>query len=533
MTTDDPTTHAAGATPAPGRRPPGAGMPIVGAPTAGVPVEAAPLEAPRLAVAPPPPTAGATRRTGGFTPLRPAAPSYPSGTPAAHRPDATRDGNVPPAEAAPAPRALPVGHGAGAPRLGSADIGTAPQSAAPNAAEPSPPASAPPAAAPAVTEHPYATRPAATVRQDGPGPEGTGMDVSESAYDHLSGDVTTVPGHVVADEPASGDDRPPPDQDAAPGPEDRAATDAALVEAVLGETSGTEQADGDEDADERMRTLIWTAATYRPLDEVVALVTQLKEAKAVDSPADEALRAAAVARPLEEVRQLVAMLNEAGHTLDENDTALRAAAVGRPIEDVVELVGILGPAQGSPAPSRGAGAAASTGSSPVPEDPRLRPPRTATVAAAPAPTLEVKTLTPPSDGDAAAPARRSVLRWPAAAALFACGAIHLPTDLAALWTGGYTDGLALAVAVLCLVVGEWLIVRESVRVWGSVAALALGVVALHGMTGSSGVNLLRNSLGHGWPLAGAAAVALAMVTALLAASALLRRQNKPATAEDT
>ncbi|WP_010471286.1 hypothetical protein [Streptomyces somaliensis] len=346
-----------------------------------------------------------------------------------------------------------------------------------------------------------------------------------------------------------------------------AVAEAVLAEAALAETAGTDPdptldagtgtarhagtgadtggGDGDEaeDGDERIRTLIWTAATYRPLEEVAALVTQLKHTKAVDSPADEALRAAAVARPLEEVRRLVAMLNEAGHTLDENDTTLRAAAVGRPIEDVVELVSILGDADGPvpPRPDTAAPGSPDAGAvdgsaQPVPEDPRVRPPRSlSTGISAPAPAREtpVRVLTPESVGEGTVPASRSALRWPAAAALFACGLLHLPTDFAALWSGGYAHAMALVVAVLCLVLGEWLIVRDTVRVWGSSAALSIGVVALHGMTGSSGVALLQSSLGRSWTWSGAAAVTCAMLAALLAGSALLHRQREAGAADGT
>lgn len=93
---------------------------------------------------------------------------------------------------------------------------------------------------------------------------------------------------------------------------------------------------------EPIRTLLWTAATYRPLEEVAALVSLLKRTGVYPDSGNEALRAAAVARPLDEVRQLVAMLNEPGHEVDEADTTLRAAAVGRSIEDVAQLVDILG-----------------------------------------------------------------------------------------------------------------------------------------------------------------------------------------------
>ncbi|NKY14781.1 hypothetical protein, partial [Streptomyces somaliensis] len=335
------------------------------------------------------------------------------------------------------------------------------------------------------------------------------------------------------------DDDPLCDPSGAPGPSGPGtAADAALADAALAETSGTvagdEDGTGDEDGDERIRTLIWTAATYRPLEEVAALVTQLKHTGAVDSPADEALRAAAVARPLEEVRRLVAMLNEAGHTLDETDTTLRAAAVGRPVEDVVQLVSILGADDGPEQPRPTAAPAgppdAGTeggGLQPVPEDPRVRPPRSVAAAtAAAAGKSPVRVLTPEPVGGGTVPASRSALRWPAAAALFVCGVLHLPADFAAMWSGGYAHAVALVIAVLCLVLGEWLVVRDTVRVWGSAAVLSIGVVALHGMAGSSGVGLLQSSLGRSWTWSGAAAVTCAMLTALLAGSALLRRQRE-------
>ena len=94
--------------------------------------------------------------------------------------------------------------------------------------------------------------------------------------------------------------------------------------------------------DEPIRTLLWTAATHRPLDEVAALVSLLNRTGELSRPGDEALRAAAVARPLEEVRQLVTLLNETPHDTGEAGTTLRAAAMGRSIEDVAELVAILG-----------------------------------------------------------------------------------------------------------------------------------------------------------------------------------------------
>ncbi|MGW6512883.1 hypothetical protein ACWGCP_36170, partial [Streptomyces niveus] len=104
----------------------------------------------------------------------------------------------------------------------------------------------------------------------------------------------------------------------------------------------------DESGEEPIRTLLWTAATYRPLEEVAALVMLLKRTGEVPNPGDEALRVAAVARPIDEVMQLVGMLNEPPHEIDEADTTLRAAAVGRPIEEVAQLVSFLGTHENEP-----------------------------------------------------------------------------------------------------------------------------------------------------------------------------------------
>ncbi|WP_327677528.1 hypothetical protein [Streptomyces sp. NBC_00467] len=95
-------------------------------------------------------------------------------------------------------------------------------------------------------------------------------------------------------------------------------------------------------SDEPIRTLLWTAAAHRPLDEVAALVSLLNRTGELSRPGDEALRAAAVARPLEEVRQLVTLLTETPHDTGEASTTLRAAAMGRLVEDVAELAAILG-----------------------------------------------------------------------------------------------------------------------------------------------------------------------------------------------
>ncbi|MGX1885157.1 hypothetical protein [Streptomyces sp. NPDC055287] len=296
-------------------------------------------------------------------------------------------------------------------------------------------------------------------------------------------------------------------------------------------------------SEEPIRMLLWTAATCRPLEEVAALVSLLKRTGEVPSPCDEALRAAAVARPLDEVRQLVAMLNEHPHEIDEADTTLRAAAVGRPIEDVAELVSILGHEDGDHHRSPAGETAAArrkrlyvdVETTPL-VDSRGTDSKPAADGERPSGTPAPPTFSPRGVGDALpvgsgddmpTAALRSVLRWPAAVLLFACGVIHLPTDFAHLRSGGYADALSIAVTVLCLVFGVWLAVRDTARVWAASAATAIGIVALHALASVGTVDLLESSLGESFAWADAAAVSCAAVGAVLAGSALLCRQKEP------
>ncbi|MFJ4922918.1 hypothetical protein [Streptomyces sp. NPDC088725] len=399
---------------------------------------------------------------------------------------------------------------------------------------------------------------------------------------------------------------------------------------------------------EPIRTLLWTAATHRPLDEVVALVGLLKRTGVLPNSADEALRAAAVARPLDEVRQLVTMLHDRPHDADEADTTLRAAAVGRSIEDVAQLVSILlaDENEGRPPNAASSNAASPSGASaggkakswtkpqapatPQPNsepnsepnsdpearsgtEPRVTPearhevrseaapkagpeaqpkpqPRNPPTlqpgfplkspavpqmpaadedrtrdsgsrpyaygqAAEPAPTPVlpyvpliapqrpladspglVATLAGPADarqrGFAASPALGSVLRWPATAALFVIGAIHLPTDLAGLRSGGYGQMLPMIVTALCLMLGLWLVLQDTAGVWAAAAVVAAGVFALHALAGFGATDLLAGSLGDAFGGASAVAVMCAVIAAALAGSALVLRQKTADTARD-
>ncbi|MFJ2669828.1 hypothetical protein [Streptomyces sp. NPDC087525] len=314
--------------------------------------------------------------------------------------------------------------------------------------------------------------------------------------------------------------------------------------------------------DAPIRTLLWTAATARPLDEVAALVSLLKRTGEVPNPGDEALRAAAVTRPLDEVRHLVALLNEPPHEVDEADTALRAAAVGRSIEDVALLVSILGTEERVVAAPAGLAKARREPEqldmfAPDAEDAAVRAtpaapfaPLAPTGPAAPAGPLADSIAARPriegpgiaaglaalagtrSGPHGASPALRSALRWPAAAVLFGCGLIHLPTDFAQLRSGGFADVLSLAITALCLVLGLWLAVQDTTRIWAASAATAVGIIAAHSMSGAGGVDLLQSSLGESFVWAKVTAMACAVLAALVGGSVLMRRQRAAGTAND-
>ncbi|MFG3494003.1 hypothetical protein [Streptomyces sp. NPDC047928] len=320
----------------------------------------------------------------------------------------------------------------------------------------------------------------------------------------------------------------------APGPAEDTATLAPRT-AEPGPVADALPSDPSDLNEQTIRTLLWTAATHRPLEEVAALVTLLKQTKAVHNPGDEALRAAAVARPLEEVRQLVTLLTESGHKLEEADTALRAAAVGRPIEDVAQLVDILGadgaqswPSAGpdtSPVTPPGAGTGAGSGTGTGTGSGSGSGSGGAKAARGPAPVLEPDGGSSGGGAGTTAPLR-SPLRLPVALTLLICGFVHLPGGLGGYRAGGYVDVLALAVTALCCVMGVWLAVRDSVRVWTAAAATGVGVVALQLLAGAGALDGLVSRSGPA--LTGPVGVALttAAICAVLSGAVLVRRRAR-------
>ncbi|MGW7194238.1 hypothetical protein ACWGIP_34695, partial [Streptomyces sp. NPDC054838] len=139
------------------------------------------------------------------------------------------------------------------------------------------------------------------------------------------------------------DDRdgiPEPLQDRAPAAEERAAEAGSA-----GRPPSTGPAG---EPPESVRTLLDTAATCRPVEEVTALVGLLKETGLLSRSGQEALAAAAVTRSVDDVRHMVALLGEPPDGEVEAGITLRAAALGRPIEDVALLARSLGAGSDQP-----------------------------------------------------------------------------------------------------------------------------------------------------------------------------------------
>ncbi|WP_420078197.1 hypothetical protein ACN6AT_02145 [Streptomyces sp. JL4002] len=279
---------------------------------------------------------------------------------------------------------------------------------------------------------------------------------------------------------------------------------------------------------ESMRTLLATAATCRPVEDVTALVSLLKEDGRLPDAGNEALRTAAVTRPVQDVQRMVSLLGESPDEGAEADITLRAAAVGRSIEDVALLVSILGKDEPAEPQQRPRTAAPAGRGEPA------RPP-----AGAPAPErrqepyglpytqlYDAPYQAPPRRPAPAAPepaggsALRHVLRWPVAVALLVSGVLHLPQDLTALRSAAAVDYLPLLVTVVCAGMGLLLALRDTAPVWRAGAATALGVAALHVLGGSVGFDPLAGTLGGAQGWAGAAVVLCAAAGAVLAGLAL-------------
>ncbi|UKY48366.1 hypothetical protein [Streptomyces inhibens] len=326
------------------------------------------------------------------------------------------------------------------------------------------------------------------------------------------------------------------------------------------------------------RTLLWEAVTHRPLEEVAALVELLKRSGDVPNPGDEALRVAVVSRPVSEVAALFELLQAAPHTAESSHEALRAAAVGRSVEEVAQLIelfdrtkdggpgpydhdsydtdpyGTSGPFPPGPGGPGGPVEPEPTRTMPVGLDPDVRPLGTAAQAAAASRGESMAHQPPPNrppwaqrpdgtmphggppwgapseasqqPGYAVPGVLRSVLRWPAAAALALCGLSHLPVNASHMQGAQAAAGLSMAIAVIYLLLAGWLAMRDTALVWTVSAAAAMVIIALHALSRSGVLAPLGSGLGDAgmWPEL--MAVGLAIVSAGLAGAALLFRPRR-------
>lgn len=318
-------------------------------------------------------------------------------------------------------------------------------------------------------------------------------------------------------------------------------------------------------------TLLWEAVTHRPLEEVAALVELLKRSGDVPNPGDEALRMAVVSRPVSEVAALFDMLRATPHTAESSQEALRAVAVDRPVEEVAQLIELFDRTKGGSDGHHGM-------ADPFPPDPFPPGPGSHSGHGEPEPTASMHVLDPdvrpldrngqplstaqresamgrppqhtpwsrqPADtmrhgGPAwAAPAEaapqpgyavpgvlRSVLRWPAAAALALCGLSHLPVHSSHLQGAQAAAGLSMAIAVVYLLLAGWLAMRDTALVWTVSAAAAMIIIALHALSRAGVLSPLGSGLGEAgmWPEL--LAVGLAVASAALAGAALLYRPRR-------
>lgn len=344
-------------------------------------------------------------------------------------------------------------------------------------------------------------------------------------------------------------------------------------DAELSSTEHGEHVPPDTPEKNSARTLLWEAVTHRPLEEVAALVELLKRSGDVPNPGDEALRVAVVSRPVSEVAALFDLLQAAPHTVESSHDALRAAAVGRSVEEVVQLIELFERTKGGDADPYGGGDPYPL-SDPFPPGPGgpVEPEPTATmhvldpdvrplgnIAGQPTARRESAPPQPPNrtpwaqrpagtvpqggpwagapeesrqPGYAMPGLLRSVLRWPAAAALALCGLSHLPVNPSHVPGAQAAAGLSMAIAVIYLLLAGWLAMRDTAMVWTVSAAAAMVIVALHALSRAGVLTPLGSGLGDAgmWPEV--VAVGLAIVSAGLAGAALLSRPRRvsPATA---
>ncbi|MFK0177283.1 hypothetical protein [Streptomyces xanthochromogenes] len=315
------------------------------------------------------------------------------------------------------------------------------------------------------------------------------------------------------------------------------------------------------------------AAVSRPLDEVRQLISLLKKPPHTDDEADTALRAVAAERSIEDVAALIADCHpHANAPRDEpapsQETALvpfGPEALAPPVPDTAPAVSeapvpapmpmtaaavmppsaapvngdqgdggpaFVGPVDNAPAVDN-ATAHSTSAHGPVESGPaesgtaKSGPAESGPVENGPVengPAAPETGAATPGTAASRAPALRSVLRWPAAAALLLIGVLHLPNDIMAVHTGNRTAAASMVIAAICLTLAVLLPLYDTVWAWALGAGAAVATAAVHSVgAGFKSVHLLRNSLGSTFAGATTLAVLCAVVAAVLAATVLLRK----------
>ncbi|MFF9896521.1 hypothetical protein [Streptomyces longispororuber] len=248
----------------------------------------------------------------------------------------------------------------------------------------------------------------------------------------------------------------------------------------------------------------------RSVDDVARLVEVLGQSQDASGQLDEAVRTAAEKRPVAEVGRLLELLHEPPHDPGVGTEAVRAAA-SRPVDDVADLINRLADPQG--APSAGAGTPEAPGGDPG----EGRGDDTRSTPVTPPPRAADEKLFPHARGRSPWPA---VLRRLTGAALVLCGVAQAPV-----LSDGFSRawGVALAMAVLCVVAGAALLVTGARVALLTGVQLSLALLAAHLVRGVVSSTALERVLDAAWPggaLADAPAL-LAAVTSVLAAVALV------------
>ncbi|MEV6042064.1 hypothetical protein [Streptomyces xanthochromogenes] len=298
------------------------------------------------------------------------------------------------------------------------------------------------------------------------------------------------------------------------------------------------------------------AAVSRPLDEVRQLISLLKKPPHTDDEADTALRAVAAERSIEDVAALIADCHpHANAPRDEpaptQETALvpfgpEALAPPVPAPMPMTAAAVMPPSAAPVNGDQGDGGQVFTGpgehapavdnatahSTPAHGPVESGPAESGTAKSGPVESGPVENGPAAPEAGAAtagtaasrAPALRSVLRWPAAAALLLIGVLHLPNDIMAVHTGNRTAAASMVIAAICLTLAVLLPLYDTVWAWALGAGAAVATAAVHSVgAGFKSVHLLRNSLGSTFAGATTIAVLCAVVAAVLAATVLLRK----------